>query len=101
MPSQPSVTIGIDAENLARLARLDPRLLSPIEHRGEVPQAHLALLCSREALVGTRTKLVNHVRGAVKSFGSRLPIARRITFITRSTPKTLKRRGKQPGHRRG
>jgi transposase len=63
----------LDAENLARLARLDPRLLSPIEHRGEASQAHLALVRSREALVGTRTKLVNHVRGAVKSFGARLP----------------------------
>lgn len=63
----------LDAENLARLARLDPKLLSPIEHRNETSQAHLALLRSREALVGTRTKLVNHVRGAVKSFGSRLP----------------------------
>jgi transposase len=63
----------LDAENLARLARLDPRLLSPIEHRGESAQAHLALVRSREALVGTRTKLVNHVRGVVKSFGARLP----------------------------
>lgn len=63
----------LDAENLARLARLDPRLLSPIEHRGEASQAHLAIVRSREALVGARTKLVNHVRGAVKSFGSRLP----------------------------
>src|SRR5215204_1019445 len=51
----------LDAENLARLARLDPRLLSPIEHRDEASQAHLSLLRSREALVGTRTKLVNHV----------------------------------------
>lgn len=63
----------LDAENLARLARLDPRLLSPIEHRGEASQAHLALVRSRGVLVGTRTKLVNHVRGTVKSFGARLP----------------------------
>jgi transposase len=63
----------IDAEKLARLARLDPKLLSPIQHRGEDSQAHLALLRSRDALVGARTKLVNHVRGAVKSFGGRLP----------------------------
>jgi len=61
----------VDAENLARLARLDPRLLSPIEHRGEVAQAHLALLRSREMALRTRTKLVNHVRGAVKPFGVR------------------------------
>jgi transposase len=66
-------TDEIDAENLARLARLDPKLLYPLEHRGEDSQAHLAIIRSREALVGSRTQLVNHVRGAVKSFGGRLP----------------------------
>jgi transposase len=55
------------------MARLDLKLLSPLKHRGEASQAHLALLRSREALVSSRTKLVNHVRGAVKSFGGRLP----------------------------
>jgi transposase len=66
-------TDEIDAENLARLARLDPKLLYPLKHRGEHSQAHLAIIRSREALVSARTQLVNHVRGAVKSFGSRLP----------------------------
>jgi transposase len=66
-------TDEIDAENLARLARLDPKLLYPLKHRGEDSQAHLALIRSRQALVGCRTQLVNHVRGAVKSFGARLP----------------------------
>ena len=67
-------TDEIDAENLARLARLDPKLLYPLKHRGEASQAHLALIIrSREALVSARTQLVNHVRGAVKSFGARLP----------------------------
>jgi transposase len=66
-------TDEIDAENLARLARLDPRLLYPLKHRGEESQAHLAIIRSRQALVGCRTQLVNHVRGAVKSFGGRLP----------------------------
>ena len=66
-------TDEIDAENLARLARLDPKLLYPVRHRGEGSQAHMALIRSREALVGCRTQLVNHVRGAVKSFGHRLP----------------------------
>jgi transposase len=63
----------LDAENLARLARLDPKLLYPVNHRGEDSQAHLAIIRSREALVTARTKLVNHVRGALKSFGARLP----------------------------
>ncbi len=67
-------TDKIDAENLARLARLDPKLLYPLKHRGEDSQeAHMALIRSREALVSCRTHLVNHVRGTVKSFGQRLP----------------------------
>ena len=66
-------TDEVDAENLARLARLDPKLLYPLKHRGEESQAHMAIIRSREALVGCRTQLVNHVRGAVKSFGGRLP----------------------------
>jgi transposase len=52
---------------------VDPKLLYPLKHRGEESQAHMAIVRSREALVGTRTQLVNHVRGAVKSFGGRLP----------------------------
>jgi transposase len=66
-------TDEIDAENLARLARVDPKLLYPLKHRGEDSQAHMALIRSRQALIGCRTQLVNHVRGAVKSFGGRLP----------------------------
>jgi transposase len=66
-------TDEVDAENLARLARVDPKLLYPLKHRGEGSQAHLAIIRSREALVGSRTQLVNHVRGTVKSFGARLP----------------------------
>ena len=55
------------------MARLDPKLLYPLKHRGEDCQAHLAIIRSRQALVDARTQLVNHVRGAVKSFGGRLP----------------------------
>ena len=66
-------TDEIDAENLARLARVDPKLLYPLKHRGEDSQAHMAIIRSRQALIGCRTQLVNHVRGAVKSFGARLP----------------------------
>src|SRR5215213_7975060 len=66
-------TDEVDAENLARLARLDPKLLYPLKHRGEDSQAHMAIIRSRQVLVDARTQLVNHVRGAVKSFGGRLP----------------------------
>jgi transposase len=73
----------LDAENLARLARVDPKLLYPLEHRSEQSQAHLALLHSREVLVRSRTQLINHVRGTVKSFGHRLPKCSLLASTTR------------------
>jgi transposase len=78
-------TDEVDAENLARLARLDPKLLYPLKHRGEESQAHMAIIRSRQALVGARTQLVNHVRGAVKSFGARLPKCPARSFHKRAS----------------
>ena len=40
---------------------------------------------SRHALVGCRTQLVNHVRGAVKSFGARLPKCPARSFHNRAS----------------
>jgi transposase len=62
-----------DAELLARLGKADEELLAPVKHRGSEAQADLAVTKARDALVRTRTKLVNHARGLVKSFGERLP----------------------------
>jgi transposase len=77
-------TDKLDAEKLARLARVDPKLLSPLEHRGEESQAHLALIRSREVVVRSRAQLINHVRGTVKSFGAPLcPNALRRAFTRR------------------
>jgi transposase len=78
-------TDQVDAENLARLARLDPKLLYPLRHRSEDSQAHMAIIRSREALVSCRTQLVNHVRGAVKSFGARLPKCPARSFHKRAS----------------
>src|SRR5829696_3031555 len=78
-------TDEVDAENLARLARLAPKLLYPLKHRGEECQAHMALIRSRQALVDCRTQLVNHVRGAIKSFGARLPKCPARSFHKRAT----------------
>mgnify|MGYP001619945492 FL=1 len=64
-------TDELDAEALARLARADRRLLYPIRHRGREAQADLSVLRARGALVESRTKLVNAVRGMLKSFGKR------------------------------
>jgi len=70
----------VDAELLARLGRVDVKLLKPVEHRGMQAQADLAVAKARDTLVATRTKLVNHVRGTVKSFGDRLPRCTAASF---------------------
>lgn len=62
-----------DAEILARVGRLDPSLLSPIRHRSQTAQKHLAIIKARDALVATRTRLINHIRGAAKALGQRIP----------------------------
>jgi transposase len=62
-----------DARMLARLARADRTLLSPIHHRAAGTQIDLILLKARHALVHSRTMLVNHCRGIAKSLGQRLP----------------------------
>ncbi|MEJ2239200.1 MAG: IS110 family transposase [Gemmatimonadales bacterium] len=66
-------TDAVDAELLARVGRMDPKLLYPVRHRGAGAQADLGVIRSRDALVQARVQLVNHVRGSVKAFGGRLP----------------------------
>ncbi|HEV3409763.1 MAG TPA: IS110 family transposase [Chthoniobacterales bacterium] len=60
----------VDAEYLARLARLDPNLLGRVEHRSESSQAHLAILRARDTLVRSRVRLIHHVRAAIRSTGA-------------------------------
>jgi transposase len=62
----------IDAEHLARLARVDPKLLYGVRHRGMEARADLAVIKSRDALVKVRAGLINYVRGMVKPFGARI-----------------------------
>jgi transposase len=62
----------MDARQLARLARIDPQLLSPIRHRGEQAQADLAVIRARAEVVEARTALINSARGLVKALGERL-----------------------------
>jgi transposase len=62
----------LDAQALARLARIDPELLSPVKHRSAPAQADLMMIRARAGLVRTRTALVNTARGLAKSYGERL-----------------------------
>src|SRR5450759_3151188 len=62
----------LDARTLARLARIDPQLLSPVKHRSAQAQADLTVIRARASLVRARTALVNTARGLTKSYGERL-----------------------------
>jgi transposase len=61
-----------DARTLARLARIDPQLLAPVQHRSAQAQSHLMVIRARAGLVRARTALINTARGLTKSYGERL-----------------------------
>ena len=62
----------LDAQTLARLARIDPQLLCPVKHRSAQAQADVMMIRARASLVRVRTGLVNAARGLAKSYGERL-----------------------------
>jgi len=74
----------IDAEKLARLGRMDRKLLCPIQHRTEATHTALTFLRCRDHLVEMRTEMVNHVRGVTKSFGLRISKGYSSTFCRRA-----------------
>ena len=74
---------AVDAELLARLGRADPKLLSPISHRGQEAQRDLVLLRNRDGFVRARTQLINQARGFSKSLGDRLPSSSPAAFSKR------------------
>ena len=64
---------NVDAEKLARYARLDPEILRPISHRTVEQQQALTLIRARELLVRLRTASINAVRGLTKACGHSMP----------------------------
>lgn len=62
-----------DARMLARLARVDPTLLSPVKHRSEAGQRAIIQIKVREALVRSRVNLMNSARFLLKSLGLPMP----------------------------
>ncbi len=74
----------VDAEKLARYARLDPNILRPIAHRTVAQQEALTLIRARALLVRLRTAAVNAVRGLTKSCGYRMPASATTCFAQRS-----------------
>lgn len=80
----------LDAQQLARVARMDPQLLSPIVHRSTRYRVDLAVLRARDGLVTARTRLINHVRGCLKSHGLRVRKCSTRCFENQALPQISK-----------
>ena len=74
----------VDAEKLARYARLDPNILRPIAHRTVEQQQALTLIRARALMVRLRTAAINAVRGLTKACGHRIPASATPCFAQRS-----------------
>jgi transposase len=73
----------VDAEKIARYARVDPEILHPISHRTVAQQEALTLIRARNLIVRLRTAAVNSVRGLAKPCGYRLPASSTLCFAKR------------------
>jgi transposase len=76
----------VDAHLLARLARVDPQLLSPVSHRDKEHYPAVAQLRARDLLVRARTRLINAVRGISKAAGFRIPACSSPSFSEKAVP---------------
>jgi transposase len=70
----------LDSELLGSFGLNSPNLLRPIVHRSPEAQADLAIVRARGGVVEARTKLIQAVRGMVKSSGHRLPVSSAEAF---------------------
>jgi transposase len=70
----------IDAHRLARVGRMDPQSLFPVNHRSVGVRQDLVAVRARNAAVAVRKDLINATRGLVKSMGGRLPKCSTVSF---------------------
>ena len=84
----------LDAQTLARLARIDPELLCPVKHRSAKAQADLSLIRARAGLVRARTALVNTAHlGTVRS-------GLRLATMGTEAGRTRRKEWEETGHHR-
>ena len=72
-----------DARMLAKIARIDPRMLHPVEHGSEDAQRDLLQVKLRDNLVRQRVDIISSVRFTLKSLGVTLPSPNTACFAKR------------------
>ena len=75
-----------DAERLAQLGLRMPEMLNAVQPCSLAVQRHRAVLKARDALRTARGRLINSLRGTLKSFGYRLPAASGAAFTKKAGP---------------
>jgi transposase len=83
-----------DARILARIARVDPQLLYPIQHGTEESQRDLLRMKMRDTLVRQRVCIINSVRFTLKSLGVALPKAPSSDYFARRCRTLLEEKDK-------
>ena len=81
-----------DALMLARIARMEPALLYPVEHGSEESQQDLVRIKLRDNLVRARVGVINSIRSTIKSLGYHVPNSSSERFhkiINAALPPTL------------
>jgi transposase len=81
-----------DALMLARIARMEPALLYPVEHGSEEAQQDLLRIKLRDTLVRARVGVINSIRSTIKSLGYHVPNSSSERFhkiINAALPPTL------------
>lgn len=84
-----------DARMIARIARMDPQLLYPVQHGSEGAQRDLLQIKLRDNLVRQRVDIISSVRFTLKSMGRSLPspntecFAKRCRTILQGSDDTL------------
>lgn len=74
----------LDAMMLARIGRMDPKLLHPIQHGSEQAQRDLLQVKLRDNLVRQRVDIISSVRFTLKSLGVALPSPNTACFAKRA-----------------
>jgi len=74
----------LDARMLAKLGRIDPSLLHPVDHGSEEAQRDLLGVKLRDSLVRQRVDAISAVRFTLKSLGHRLPSPNTNCFAKRA-----------------
>ncbi len=73
-----------DAERLATLGLRMPEMLNAVTPCSIETQHDRAVIKARDVLVATRTKLINSMRGTLKSIGYRLPACDSEAFVRKA-----------------